>query len=85
MSHPPQPEKKMQLASVGRLLIPSEAFKEIDPKSLEETLETFHLSKKDEKTYMMKFPVKGFTIILSNGKTVEPTSEGDLFLNRGRF
>ena len=43
------------------------------------------MTKKDDKTYMMKFPVKGFTIILSNGKTIEPTSEGDLFLTEVDF
>lgn len=33
----------------------------------------------------MKFPVKGLTIVLSNGKTIEPTSEGDLFLTEADF
>lgn len=43
------------------------------------------MTKKDDKTYMMKFPVKGLTIVLSNGKTIEPTSEGDLFLTEADF
>ena len=81
----PQSEKKMQLSSVGKIFFPSETFKEIDPKSVEETLERFHMTKKDDKTYTMKFPVKGFTIVLSNGKTIEPTSEGDLFLTEADF
>lgn len=81
----PQPEKKTQLSSVGRIFFPLETFKEIDPKSVEETLERFHMTKKDDKTYMMKFPVKGLTIVLSNGKTIEPTSEGDLFLTEADF
>jgi len=81
----PQSEKKTQLSSVGRIFFPLETFKEIDPKSVEETLERFHMTKKDDKTYMMKFPVKGLTIVLSNGKTIEPTSEGDLFLTEADF
>lgn len=80
-----QPEKKMQLSSVGKLIFPSEVFKEVDPQSLKENLAQLGMSRIDEKTYVQKFPVKGFAIVLSSGKVIEPNTEGNLFLTEDDF
>ncbi|TXH66980.1 MAG: hypothetical protein E6Q83_19035 [Thiothrix sp.] len=78
-------EKKTTLSSIGRLLIPSNTFQEVDAQLLEKCLTKLNISKINKDTYVQPFPIKGISIVLSNGKRIEPDMEGNLYLSGDDF
>lgn len=57
----------------------------MDAQQLKKGLAELKISKLNEETYVRSFLIKGLAVVLSNGKKIEPNTDGNLFLSEEDF